>query len=76
MDGLLYDEQGRVVAELDGSNNVVSTLVYGLKPNVPDYMVRAGVAYRIVTDWRGDERLVLNTTVTGSAAVGECPAPC
>jgi hypothetical protein len=41
-EGLLYDEQGRVVAELDGSNNVLSTFVYGLKPNVPDYMVRAG----------------------------------
>ena len=68
-DGLLYDEQGRVVAELDGSNNVLSTFVYGLKPNVPDYMVRGGVAYRIVSDWRGDVRLVLNTALTGAAAV-------
>jgi RHS repeat-associated protein len=68
-DGLLYDEQGRVVGELDGSNNVLSTFVYGLKPNVPDYMVRGGVAYRIVSDWRGDVRLVLDTTKTGAAAV-------
>ena len=52
-EGLLYDEQGRVVAELDGSNNVLSMFVYGLKPNVPDYMMRGGVAYRIVSDWRG-----------------------
>ena len=71
MDGLLYDEQGRVVAELDGSNNVLSTFIYGLKPNVPDYMVRGGVAYRIVSDWRGDVRLVLDTTKTGAAAVVE-----
>jgi RHS repeat-associated protein len=70
-EGLLYDEQGRVVAELDGSNNVLSTLVYGLKPNVPDYMARGGVAYRIVSDWRGDVRLVLDTTKTGAAAVVE-----
>ncbi len=70
-EGLLYDEQGRVVAELDGSNNVLSTFVYGLKPNVPDYMVRGGVAYRIVSDWRGDVRLVLDTTKTGAAAVVE-----
>ena len=70
-EGLLYDEQGRVVAELDGSNNVLSTFVYGLKPNVPDYMVRGGVEYRIVSDWRGDVRLVLNTAQTGSAAVVE-----
>jgi RHS repeat-associated protein len=70
-EGLLYDEQGRVVAELDGSNNVLATFVYGLKPNVPDYMVRGGVAYRIVSDWRGDVRLVLDTTKTGAAAVVE-----
>jgi RHS repeat-associated protein len=70
-EGLLYDEQGRVVAELDGSNNVLSTFVYGLKPNVPDYMVRGGVAYRIVSDWRGDVRLVLDTTKTGAAAIVE-----
>jgi RHS repeat-associated protein len=70
-DGLLYDEQGRVVAELDGANNVLSTFVYGLKPNVPDYMVQGGVAYRIVSDWRGDVRLVLDTTKIGGAAVVE-----
>jgi len=68
-DGLLYDEQRRVVAELDGSNNVLTTFVYGLKPNVPDYMVHGGTTYRIVSDWRGDVRLVLNTTKTGAAAV-------
>jgi RHS repeat-associated protein len=68
-DGLLYDEQRRVIAELDGSNNVLSTFVYGLKPNVPDYMVRGGTTYRIVSDWRGDVRLVLDTTKTGTAAV-------
>jgi RHS repeat-associated protein len=70
-EGLLYDEQRRVVAELDGSNNVLSTFVYGLKPNVPDYMVRGGRTYRIVSDWRGDVRLVLDTTKTGAAAVVE-----
>jgi YD repeat-containing protein len=69
--GLLYDEQRRVVAELDGSNNVVSTFVYGLKPNVPDYMVRGGTTYRIVSDWRGDVRVVVDTTKTGAAAVVE-----
>ena len=68
-DGLLYDEQGRVVAELDASNNVLSTFVYGLKTNVPDYVVSGGTAYRIISDWRGDVRLVLNTTLKGAAAV-------
>jgi hypothetical protein len=48
---------------------VLSTFVYGLKPNVPDYMVRGGKTYRIVSDWRGDVRLVLDTTKTGAAAI-------
>lgn len=67
-DGFLYEHK-HIVGELDASGNVLSTFVYGLKPNVPDYMVRGGTAYRIVSDWRGDVRLVLNTTATGSAAI-------
>ena len=50
---------------------MLSTFVYGLKANVPDYMVRGGVTYRIVSDWRGGVRLVLNATETGAAAVVE-----
>jgi RHS repeat-associated protein len=34
-------------------------------------MVRGGTTYRIVSDWRGDVRLVLDTTKTGAAAVVE-----
>jgi hypothetical protein len=68
-DGLLYDARGRVLGELDASGIVLSTFVYGLKPNVPDYMVNGGTTYRIISDWRGDVRLVLSTTDTGAAAV-------
>jgi RHS repeat-associated protein len=68
-DGLLYDEQRRVVAELSSSGSVLSTFVYGLKTNVPDYMVRGGTTYRILSDWRGSVRLVLNTTETGAATI-------
>jgi RHS repeat-associated protein len=32
-------------------------------------MVRGGTTYRIVSDWRGDVRLVIDTTKTGAAAV-------
>jgi RHS repeat-associated protein len=60
--GFLYDGQLRIVAELDGSSNVVSRFVYGDKVNVPEYMVRGGTTYRIVTDQLGSPRLVINTT--------------
>ncbi|MBI5024953.1 MAG: hypothetical protein HZC18_08185 [Candidatus Omnitrophica bacterium] len=59
--GFLYDGQIQVVAELDGSNNVVSRFVYGTKGNVPDYMVKGGVTYRIISDHLGSPRLIIDT---------------
>ncbi len=40
--GLLYGDQLKPVAELDGSNSVVSRFVYGARGEVPDYMIKAG----------------------------------
>jgi len=60
--GFLYRDQLNPVAELDGVGNVVSRFVYGSKPNVPDYMVKAGITYRIISDHLGSPRLVVNTT--------------
>jgi len=48
------------VAELNGSNNVVSVFVYGAKPHVPEYMVKAGATYKLVSDHVGSVRLVVN----------------
>jgi RHS repeat-associated protein len=58
--GFLYQDDLRPIAELDGSNAVVSRFVYGLRDNVPDYMIKAGATYRIVTDHRGSPRLVVH----------------
>jgi RHS repeat-associated protein len=60
--GFLYQDSFKPIAELDGANNVVSRFVYATRVNVPDYMVKGGVAYRIVTDYLGSPRLVVNTT--------------
>src|SRR5437667_11763321 len=60
--GFLYQNQLNPVAELDGTGNVVSRFVYGSKANVPDYLVKAGVTYRIVSDHLGSPRLVIDTT--------------
>jgi RHS repeat-associated protein len=63
--GFLYAGQLNPIAELDGSNTIVSRFVYGSKTNVPDYMVKGGVTYRIVGDHLGSSRLIVNT-VTGT----------
>jgi len=65
--GFLYQDQLRIAAELDGSNNVVSRFVYGTKINVPDYLIKGTDTYRLITDHLGSVRLVVHTT-TGAIA--------
>ena len=56
----LYEGPLRPIAELDGTGNVVSEFVYGRRPNVPEYMVKAGQTYYIICDHLGSPRLVVN----------------
>ncbi len=58
--GFLYQDGLNLIAELDGSNTVISRFVYGTHINVPDYMNKGGQTYRIITDQRGSPRLVIN----------------
>ena len=58
--GFLYQDDINPVAELDGSGNVVGRFVYGTKINVPDYMVKGGQTYRIISDHLGSPRAVIN----------------
>lgn len=60
--GFLYQNQLNPVAELDGTGAVVSRFVYASKGKVPDYLVKSGVRYRIISDHLGSPRLVVNVT--------------
>lgn len=60
--GFLYQDSLRPVAELDGSGRVVTRFVYATRTNVPDYMVKDGKTYRIVADKLGSPRLVVDTS--------------
>jgi RHS repeat-associated protein len=51
---------GRIVAEFDGpSGAMTARFVYGTRPNVPDYMIKGGELYRMLTDHLGSVRLVV-----------------
>jgi len=63
----IYDGQLRPVAEMDGTGALVSQFVYATHINVPDYMVKGGVTYRIITDHLGSLRFVIDTA-TGTIA--------
>jgi RHS repeat-associated protein len=63
----LYQDSLKPIAELDSSGNIVTRFIYATHENVPDYMVKTGSTYRIVTDHLGSIRLVVNTA-TGAIA--------
>jgi RHS repeat-associated protein len=62
--GFLYENQLEPVAEVDGSGNLVSRFVYcGCGAgNIPQYLVKNGVTYRIIADHLGSPRLVVDST--------------
>lgn len=62
--GFLYEDALKPAVELDGNGAVVSRFVYAGRTNVPEYMVRQGSTYRIITDHLGSPRLIVDT-VTG-----------
>jgi RHS repeat-associated protein len=66
--GFLYDNQLRIVAELDGSGAVIARFVYGSKTNVPDYIVKDGALYRVISDHLGSVRLVVHS---GTGAIAQ-----
>jgi RHS repeat-associated protein len=58
----IYRDALKPVAELDGAGNLVSEFVYASKTNVPDYVVRNGVTYRVISDHLGSPRRVVNVS--------------
>lgn len=67
LEGLLYDGQLQPVARLGATGNVDERFVYATGVNVPAYMVKDGVTYRLITDQLGSVRLVVNAA-TGAVA--------
>ena len=65
--GFLYKGSLRPIAELDGANALVSQFVYATHINVPDYMIKGGITYRLITDQLGSPRLVVDVS-TGAIA--------
>ncbi len=56
----LYGNNLGPVAELNPDSSIRSRFVYGTSTVTPDYMVKAGTTYRIVSDERGSPRIVVN----------------
>ncbi|MFA5565945.1 MAG: cell wall-binding repeat-containing protein [Acidimicrobiia bacterium] len=55
----LYDQFGRIVAEYNNDESLVSRFVYGASGSTADYLVHKNENLLIVSDWRGSPRLVV-----------------
>jgi len=60
--GFLYQDVLNPIAELDGDGRLVARFVYASKANVPDYMLKAGKTYRIVSNHLGSPRLIIDVS--------------
>ena len=63
----LYGSAITPIAEVSATGVVAARYVYGTRKYVPDFMVKGGVTYRMLTDHVGSVRLVVNTA-TGAIA--------
>jgi RHS repeat-associated protein len=61
----LYKDGLNPVAELDGTGAVISRFIYASRANVPDFVIKGGTTYRVISDHLGSPRLVIDT-VTGA----------
>ena len=50
---------------MDGTGAIVSRFIYASQANVPDYIIKGGITYKIISDHLGSPRLVINI-VTGA----------
>lgn len=57
----IYDQADRIIATLDSSGAVTARYVYGVKNNIPDYVVKGTKRYQIVSDHLGSPVQVIDT---------------
>jgi RHS repeat-associated protein len=58
----LYRDQTRLEAILNSAGTLNTRFVWGVRPNIPDYMVKSGTTYKIIADERGSVRFVVNAS--------------
>gem|GEM_PF-6371976 len=58
--GWLYDDQLRILAEVDGQSNVVARFIYAEGINLPELMEKSGRTYRLIKDQLGSVRLAVD----------------
>ena len=58
--GWLYKDQLNPVAEVDATNQITKRFSYATKVNVPEYMQQGTTTYRVVSDYLGSPRMLVD----------------
>jgi RHS repeat-associated protein len=58
----IYLSQLKPFAKVNSDGSIAETYIYGTKVNIPEYVIRDGNTYRVITDHLGSLRLVIDTT--------------
>jgi len=64
---LVYQDFLKPAAEISADGSILAYFVYATRVNVPDYIVKTGRTYRIITDHLGSVRLVVDAETGGIA---------
>ena len=67
VEGYVYKNELQIVADVDGSGQLRNHFVYASDRRMPDYFIRDGQRYRMLTDHLGSVRLVVDAQ-TGAVA--------
>jgi RHS repeat-associated protein len=60
IEGFLYESELYPAAKIDDTGNVIERYVYADKGNVPAYMIKGGITYRIISDHLGSSKIVVD----------------
>lgn len=58
----IYLSQLKPFAKVNSDGSIAETYIYGTKVNIPEYVIRDGNTYRVITDHLGSLRLVIDST--------------
>jgi RHS repeat-associated protein len=57
--GFIYGNQLNPIAKVDEAGNIVEQYVYGLKSNIPEYIIKDGKKYKIVSNHLGSPVMIV-----------------
>jgi len=59
--GFIYKDQLNPIAKVDENGTILETYVYGLKSNIPEYVIKGQQKYKIISNHLGSPVIVLDS---------------